>query len=74
MAKTNFQSIDEYIRTFSKDVQIILQIVRQTIKKELSQYKHSKGSARFPLNKPMPLSLIEKIVKFRVKETLERKI
>ena len=35
---------------------------------ELSQYKQGKGSVQFPLNKPMPYELIEKIVKFRVVE------
>ena len=37
-------------------------------KKELSVYKGAKGSVQFPLDKPMPLVLISKIVKFRVKE------
>ena len=37
-------------------------------KKELSRYKSAKGSVQFPLDEPMPLGLIEKITKFRVKE------
>lgn len=41
-------------------------------KKELSVYKTGKGSVQFPLDKPMPLSLITKIVKFRIKENLEK--
>lgn len=115
MKNNNFKSIDEYISTFSKDVQIVLNQVRQTIKRaapmsteaisyqmptfklngknlvhfaawknhigfyptpsgtkefknELSQYKYAKGSIQFPLDKPMPLSLIAKMVKFRVQE------
>ena len=40
--------------------------------KELSIYKRAKGSAQFPLNKPMPLELITKIVQFRVEENLEK--
>ena len=36
--------------------------------KELSQYKGAKGSVQFPLDQPLPLKLIEKIVKFRVAE------
>ena len=36
--------------------------------KELSVYEVSKGTIRFPINKPLPLGLISKIVKFRVKE------
>ncbi|HSR50885.1 MAG TPA: DUF1801 domain-containing protein [Acidobacteriota bacterium] len=37
-------------------------------KSELSQYKGAKGSVLFPMDRPMPLSLIEKIVKLRVEE------
>ena len=41
-------------------------------KKELSIYEGAKGSVQFPLDKPIPYGLISKIVKFRVKENLER--
>lgn len=34
----------------------------------LSVYKQGKGSVQFPINQPMPLKLIERIVKFRVAE------
>ena len=44
----------------------------EAFNKELSAYKRGKGSIQFPLNHPIPLSLITKIVKFRVKENLER--
>jgi len=40
--------------------------------KELSVYKGAKASVRLPLDKPIPFDLISKIVKFRVKEHLER--
>ena len=109
-------TIDEYISTFPKDVQSILEKLRQTIrkaapdaeeaisyqmptfklrgnlvyfaafknhigfyptssgvaafKKELSSYETSKGAVRFPNDKPLPLSLIRRIVKYRVKENL----
>ena len=43
----------------------------EKFKKELSTYKTSKGSVQFPLDKPMPLELIRKIVKFRVSENLK---
>jgi uncharacterized protein YdhG (YjbR/CyaY superfamily) len=112
--KTNFKTIDEYISTFPKDIQKILEQVRQTIKKaapdaneaisyqiptfklngnlvhfaafknhigfypgskaieifqkDLKSYKSSKGAVQFPIDKPMPLSLIQKIVKHKVKE------
>jgi uncharacterized protein YdhG (YjbR/CyaY superfamily) len=41
-------------------------------KKELSRYEQSKGTIRFPLDEPLPRGLISRIVKFRVKENLER--
>lgn len=41
-------------------------------KKELSAYKGAKGSVQFPFDKPLPLSLISRIVRFRVKENLSK--
>src|SRR4030095_811308 len=38
----------------------------ESFKKDFSEYKTSKGTVQFPLNSPMPLSLITKIVKFRI--------
>lgn len=113
-SKQSFQTIDEYIKTFPKDIQKILNEVRRTIKttateaedaisyqiptfrlngnlvhfaafknhigfypgskaivvfkEELKKYKSSKGAIQFPLDKPIPFSLIKKIVKYRVKE------
>jgi uncharacterized protein YdhG (YjbR/CyaY superfamily) len=108
-------SIDEYIETFPKDLQAILQRVRRTIKaaapkagekisygiptftlndtyliyfagwkhhisiypiptgddafqQEIAPYISGKGTLKFPLNKPMPLKLITKIVKLKVAE------
>jgi uncharacterized protein YdhG (YjbR/CyaY superfamily) len=40
--------------------------------KELSRYKSGKGSIQFPLDEPMPVKLIEQIVRFRVKEAKGR--
>ncbi len=40
--------------------------------KELSGYKQGKGSVQFPLDRPMPLDLITKIVRFRVQENLAK--
>lgn len=117
--KTNFKDFDEYISIQTPEVQILLNQIRQTIKKaapeaeevisyqmpafkyhgilvyfaafknhigfyatpnghsefkeELSVYKQGKGSVQFPLTKPLPLDLITKIVKFRVKENLKAK-
>ena len=113
------QDIDEYINMLPKDIQIILESLRQTIrkaaleaeetinyqipifklngnlvhfaafkkhigfyqtpsgtetfKKELSKYEGAKGSIKFPIDKPLPLDLIAKIVKFRVRVDLQKK-
>ncbi len=116
--KSGFNSIDEYIATFPKDIQKILQELRATIKaaapdseekisyqmptffmngnlvhfaafkkhigfyptpsgieafqKELSVYDGAKGSVQFPIDEPMPLKLIRRIVKFRVAENIKK--
>jgi uncharacterized protein YdhG (YjbR/CyaY superfamily) len=44
----------------------------EKFKKELSLYEGGKGTVRFPLDKPIPFGLIQRIVKFRVNENLER--
>jgi uncharacterized protein YdhG (YjbR/CyaY superfamily) len=115
----NPKTIDEYIKTFPKDIQWKLQEIRKTIhkaapkaeevisynipafkrdevlvyfaafknhigffptskpievfKKELEGYKTSKGTIQFPLNKKIPLGLITKITKFRLREDSEKK-
>jgi uncharacterized protein YdhG (YjbR/CyaY superfamily) len=106
--------IDKYISSFPKEIQVLLEQVRTTIRqaapeaeeaikyamptfvlngnlvhfaafknhigfypvpsgieafqKELSVYKQGKGSVQFPLDQPIPLELIARIVKFRVVE------
>ena len=42
-------------------------------KKELSHYQTSKGTIKFLLDKPIPLNLIRKIIKYRIKENFEKK-
>lgn len=37
------------------------------LKKELAAYEGAKGSLKFPLDEPIPLGLISRIVKLRVK-------
>ncbi len=110
------ESIDQYIRQFDEDRQVVLQKIRDIIlknapeaeerirygiptfyfkenlvhfasfkkhigfyptpsgisefSKELSSYKTAKGSVQFPLNRPVPYDLIERIVRFRVEEIL----
>lgn len=43
-----------------------------SLKEEMSAYEGSKGTIKFPLDKAMPLTLIKKMVKYRVKENEER--
>lgn len=108
------KTIDEYISSFPKPVQSLLQQVRQTIhkaapeaeeaisyaiptfklngnlvhfaafknhigfypaptglkefEKDLSPYMQGKGSVQFPLDQPLPMALITKIVKFRAEQ------
>jgi uncharacterized protein YdhG (YjbR/CyaY superfamily) len=45
----------------------------EAFKDELSAYKGAKGSVQFPIDQPLPLPLIRRIVEYRVKENLERK-
>jgi uncharacterized protein YdhG (YjbR/CyaY superfamily) len=42
-----------------------------SFKKELSLYKHAKGSVQFPLDQPIPYDLVRRIVEYRVKEVRE---
>lgn len=44
----------------------------KAFEKELSIYDGAKGSVKFPLDKPMPLGLISRIVKFRVQENFAK--
>jgi len=118
MKKKN-DDIDNYIKSFPKETQLILQKVRRVIKKaapkaeevisygiptfklngnlvhyggfknhigffpapsaivkfkkELSEYKTSKGTIQFPLKDDIPFSLISEITKYRVLENLKNK-
>ena len=113
-ARTQPETIDDYIARFPRDVQRVLQEVRRAIstaapgadeaikygvptfvlngnlvhfagfkqhvgfyptpsgiakfRQELSSYRSAKGSVQFPLEEPMPLDLIRRIVRFRVGE------
>ena len=118
--KTRFETVDEYIATFPRDVQSMLEGLRaaikdsapeaketisygvptfklngnlvhfgaykqhisfypggpsaiQIFKDELSDYAQSKGTIRFPLNQSIPLELVRRIVKFRVKQNESEK-
>src|SRR5438105_3271852 len=40
-------------------------------KKETSPYEGPKGNLKFPIDRPIPLGLVKRIVEYRVKEILE---
>lgn len=44
----------------------------EAFKEELAGYEGGKGTIQFPLDKPIPYALVDKIVKFRVQDNLER--
>jgi uncharacterized protein YdhG (YjbR/CyaY superfamily) len=117
-SKIKFNSIDEYISSYPKGTQKILQEIRRTIKKvvpkaeeaisyqiptfklngnlvhfaafknhigfypgaraiidfkkEIAAYKSSKGAIQFPFDKPIPLTLIRKIVVYRAKANSQK--
>jgi uncharacterized protein YdhG (YjbR/CyaY superfamily) len=41
-------------------------------KKELAKYKTSKGTVRFPLDGDLPIALIRRLVRLRVKENMSK--
>ena len=45
----------------------------EAFEEELAAYKRAKGSVQFPIDEPLPLLLIRKIVEYRVKENKGRK-
>lgn len=44
----------------------------KVFKDRLTDYKTSKGAIQFPINDAIPLTLVKDIVKFRIKENLEK--
>ena len=44
----------------------------KVFKDRLTNYKTSKGAIQFPINEAIPLTLVKDIVKFRIKENLEK--
>lgn len=42
-----------------------------SFEKEIGSYRSGKGTLQFPIGKPLPVDLIRKIVKFRMKENLK---
>lgn len=45
----------------------------KAFEKDLGKYKFSKGAIQFPIDKPLPMGLITKIAKFRIKEVPVKK-
>jgi len=118
MEKRKFKTTDEYISSFPKNLQALLNEMRAIVtaaapqaeeiisynmpalkqksvlvyyaayehhigfyptasgianfQQEIAKYKSSKGALQFPLDKPLPKTLIAKMVKFRVKEQEEK--
>ncbi len=48
--------------------------VMKDLMKELKKYEGGKGTIHFPFDKPLPLDLITKIVKLRVKQNLDKAV
>ena len=44
----------------------------ENFKQEISAFKWSKGAIQFPNDKPLPLDLIDKIIRFRVEENISK--
>jgi uncharacterized protein YdhG (YjbR/CyaY superfamily) len=42
-------------------------------REELATYEIDKGTIRFPLSEPVPVKLIERIAKFRARQTAAKK-
>lgn len=57
----------EHIGFYPADTHVIEQF-----RDDLKGYETSKGTIKFPLDKPIPLDLVKRIVEFRVKQNLER--
>lgn len=45
----------------------------QAFSKDIEKYIHSKGTVQFPFEKPVPVRLVTKMIRFRVNENLEKK-
>lgn len=46
---------------------------KEEFKKDFAPYKTGKGSIQFPLDKPLPKTLITKIINYRIKELKRKK-
>jgi uncharacterized protein YdhG (YjbR/CyaY superfamily) len=46
----------------------------EAFREELARYAGAKGSVQFPLDEPLPLDLVARIVQFRVKENARKNV
>ena len=61
-----------WIGAFSKHIGFYPKVTgTDALKKELLNFKGTKGSVHFPLDKPMPLDLISEMVRVRFSENLQ---
>ena len=113
-----FETVDEYIATFSAEVQVKLEKLRtaikqaapeakeiisynmsaykqngmlvyfaaykghigfyptgsgiETFKNEITRFKTSKGAIQFPIDTALPITLVKKMVKFKISDDLNR--
>ncbi|MES2514045.1 MAG: DUF1801 domain-containing protein [Bacteroidota bacterium] len=75
MPAFKFHGMLVYFAAFKKHIGFYaLPSGNEAFQKELSVYKQGKGSIQFPLDEKLPLTLIKKIVKFRVKENLDKEV
>ncbi len=62
-----------YFAAFKKHIGLFPPVTGdEKLKREASVYEGPKGNLRFPLDEPIPYTLIRRIVKVRVKENRER--
>lgn len=73
IAGYRYQGILIYFAGFANHVSIY-PAPRQApvFKKELASYKGGKGTVQFPLDQPLPLDLVKRIVEYRLKENETR--
>jgi uncharacterized protein YdhG (YjbR/CyaY superfamily) len=46
----------------------------ETFKEEFKPYKSGKGSVQFPMDEPLPIELVKRVVRFKVEENLRAKM